>query len=287
MRNGNGSFNGDQLKPRSIVFDLFGEYIRYDGGEAPMRVLVDLLQAFGIGPDATRVVMSRLRSEGWFETRKVGRESRYALTTQAWEMLDEGRPRIFERRREPWSGEWCMVTYSVPEAARQTRDRLRKRMAWLGFGPLAPSTWICPHDKRSVVVKALEAEPEARFDVFMARSLGLAQDRDMVRRCWDLEGLNRAYGQFLHATQERLSRFQESPPEGAEALVERIRLIHGYRRFPFEDPDLPLELLPAGWLGRQAHDLFLTAVGTLRPAALEYYRGVFATGRNGENGAGP
>jgi phenylacetic acid degradation operon negative regulatory protein len=225
--------------------------------------------------------MSRLRAEGWFETRRVGRESHYALTAKAWEMLDEGRPRIFERRREPWSGEWCMVTYSVPESARQTRDRLRKRMAWLGFGPLAPSTWICPHDKRSAVVKALEAEPEARFDVFMARSLGLAQDRDMARRCWDLEGLNQAYGRFLHDSQERLTRFQESPPRGAEALVERIRLIHEYRLFPFQDPDLPLELLPAGWLGRQAHDVFLAAIGTLRRPALEYYRGVFAGGDGG------
>ena len=269
------------MKPRSIIFDLFGEYIRYDGGEAPMRVLVSLLGAFGISADATRVVMSRLRAEGWFDSRRVGRESRYALTAQAWEMLDEGRPRIFERRREPWSGEWCLVTYSVPEAARQTRDRLRKRMAWLGFGSLAPSTWICPHDKRAEVVKVLEGEPEARFDVFMARSLGLAHDRDMVRRCWDLDGLNEAYGEFLHATQERLARFQESAPPGADALVERIRLLHDYRRFPFQDPDLPLELLPTGWLDRQAHDAFLAAVGTLRPAALEYYRATFAGGQNG------
>jgi phenylacetic acid degradation operon negative regulatory protein len=63
--------------------------------------------------------------------------------------------------------------------------------------------------------------------------------------------------------------------------VERIRLIHDYRRFPFQDPDLPLELLPTGWLGRQAHDVFLTAIGTLRPAALEHYRAVFAAGENG------
>lgn len=275
------------MKPRSIIFDLFGEYIRYDGGEAPMRVLVDLLGAFGISADATRVVMSRLRAEGWFDSRRLGRESRYALTAQAWEMLDEGRPRIFERRREPWSGEWCLVTYSVPEAARQTRDRLRKRMAWLGFGPLAPSTWICPHDKRAEVVKVLEGEPEARFDVFMARSLGLAHDRDMVRRCWDLGDLNDAYGAFLHASQERLARFQESAPPGPEALVERIRLIHDYRRFPFQDPDLPLELLPAGWLGRQAHDVFLAAVGTLRPAALEYYRATFGAGQNGSEVTSP
>lgn len=269
-------------KPRSIVFDLYGEYIRYDGGEAPMRVLTALLANFGIGADATRVVMSRLRAEGWFQTRRVGRESHYALTTKAWEMLDEGRPRIFERRREPWGGEWCLVTYSVPEAARQTRDRLRKRIAWHGFGLLAPSTWICPHDKRSVMVKALEAEPEARFDVLMARSLGLAHDRDMARRCWDLDGLNAAYGEFLHTAEQRLARFQKAPPAGAEALVERIGLIHDYRRFPFDDPDLPLELLPGEWLGRQAHDCFLAAIGTLRPGALEYYRSVFGPVGSGD-----
>lgn len=263
------------MKPRSIVFDLYGEYIRYDGGEAPMRVLCALLENFGIGVEATRVVMSRLRAEGWFETRRVGRESHYALTPKAWEMLDEGRPRIFERRREPWTGEWCLVTYSVPESARQIRDRLRKRVAWLGFGPLAPSTWVCPHDKTAVVVKALEAEPEVRFDVLMARSLGLAEDRDMARRCWDLDALNAAYGVFLESLGRRMERFGTAPTEGPEALVERIAIIHEYRRFPFEDPDLPLELLPSDWLGRRAHDAFLGAIGSLRPAALAYYRSVF------------
>jgi phenylacetic acid degradation operon negative regulatory protein len=269
------------VKPRSIVFDLYGDYIRYEGGEAPMRVLVDLLGAFGTTADATRVVMSRLRAEGWFDTRRIGRESRYALTARAWEMLDEGRPRIFERRREPWSGEWCMVTYSVPEAARQTRDRLRKRMAWLGFGPLAPSTWICPHDKRSTVVKALEAEPEARFDVFMARSLGFAQDRGMAYRCWDLDGLNGAYREFLRRVERRRAKFEEAPPAGPGALVARTELIHEYRGFPFQDPDLPLELLPPGWLGRQAHDAFLGLAGVLRSPAQEYFRAVFAAGPNG------
>ena len=109
-----------------------------------MRVLIELLDSLRVGADATRVVMSRMRSEGWFDARRVGRESLYSLTAQAWEMLDEGRPRIFERRREPWSGEWCLVTYSVPEAARQTRDRLRKRMSWLGFGPWLPPPGSVP-----------------------------------------------------------------------------------------------------------------------------------------------
>ena len=38
----------------STVFDLYGEYIRYDGGEAPMRVLTSLLDSCGVGADATK-----------------------------------------------------------------------------------------------------------------------------------------------------------------------------------------------------------------------------------------
>ncbi|MDT7627034.1 MAG: phenylacetic acid degradation operon negative regulatory protein, partial [Pseudonocardiales bacterium] len=36
---------------------------------------------------------------------------------------------------------------------------------------------------------------------------------------------------------------------------------------PFRDPDLPPELLPEGWLGREAHEVFLRAHGELRAAA--------------------
>ncbi|HEV7686897.1 MAG TPA: PaaX family transcriptional regulator, partial [Acidimicrobiia bacterium] len=39
------------MKLRSIVFDLFGEYIRYDGGEIGLRALVELLAPFGISED--------------------------------------------------------------------------------------------------------------------------------------------------------------------------------------------------------------------------------------------
>jgi len=39
-------------------------------------------------------------------------------------------------------------------------------------------------------------------------------------------------------------------------FVERFHLIHEYRKLPFYDPDLPLELLPKNWLRPQAASLF-------------------------------
>jgi phenylacetic acid degradation operon negative regulatory protein len=264
------------VKLRSIVFDLFGEYIRYDGGEIGLRALVELLAPFDIGEDVVRVLMARLRREGWFESSRVGRQSRYTLTEEGWRLLDTGRERIFERPPEPWSGQWCLAIYSVPESARASRDRLRKTLTWLGFGPLAASAWICPHDRRAQVAEAWKAEPEGRLQLLMARSGGLVEDRDMATRCWDLAALDAAYGEFLATWGPRVKAWQRHQPEGAAALVQRTRFIHEYRMFPFKDPSLPAELLPAGWRGRQAHDLFLAGFGLLRAPAVAHYRHVLA-----------
>ena len=166
------------MKLRSIVFDLFGEYIRYDGGEIGLRALVELLAPFGISEDVVRVLMARLRKEGWFESSRVGRQSRYSLTDEGWHLLDTGRERIFERPPEPWPGEWCMAIYSIPESARASRDRLRKLLSWLGFGPLAASAWISPHDRRDQVSEAWKDESDGRLQLLMARSGGLDEDRD-------------------------------------------------------------------------------------------------------------
>jgi phenylacetic acid degradation operon negative regulatory protein len=267
------------VKLRSIVFDLFGEYIRYDGGEIGLRALVELLGPFGIGEDVVRVLMARLRREGWFESSKVGRQSRYMLTDEGWRLLDTGRERIFERPPEPWPGQWCLAIYSVPESARASRDRLRKTLTWLGFGPLAASAWVSPHDRRAQVTEAWKGEPDGRLQLLMARSGGLEEDREMAARCWDLAGLDDAYAEFLATWEPKVKAWQRHQPHGAEALVERTRFIHEYRMFPFKDPDLPLELLPPGWKGRQAHDLFLAGFGLLRAPAVAHYQQVLkATG---------
>jgi phenylacetic acid degradation operon negative regulatory protein len=254
-------------KPRSIVFDLYGDYLRYAGGGAPLQTLTALLAAFDV-PDATsRVVMARLRKEGWFDTEKQGRSTVYRLTDRSWRLLDDGRKRIFERERGAWDRQWRMVIYHVPESDRAARDRVRKKLRWAGFGPLAPSTWISPHDRLEEVAAALSEEPTARLDLLTSRSRGPAADLDMARRCWDLEALHAALAAKRDAYRAKLARYAAAPPKGRDALVERTALVHDYRLLPFDDPDLPPELVPAGWVGREVHDLFLEAHERLRAEA--------------------
>ncbi|MCX6465687.1 MAG: PaaX family transcriptional regulator [Pseudonocardiales bacterium] len=255
------------MKARSLVFDLFGDYLRYRGGEVRLRGLAALMGCFDVPEPTVRVVVTRLRREGWLASRREGRETVYALTDAAWALLDEGRARIFDRAAGPWDGQWHMVIYSVPETDRALRERLRKKLAWFGFGPLSSSVWLSPHDRLDDVVRAFADEPAVRLDVFRTRSAGPAADRDIAARAWDLAALDRDYAGLLARYRPRLVGYREGGPAGSAALVERMRLVHDYRRFPFRDPDLPPELLPPGWSGRAAHEVFLEAHGLLRAPA--------------------
>lgn len=262
------------MKPRSLVFDLYGDYVRWHGGEAPLQVVVELLAAFDVPASTTRVVMARLRREGWLEARKTGRTTSYALTDRGWRLLDEGRRRIFERERAPWDRHWRMVIYHVPESDRSARERLRKRLTWLGFGPLAPSTWVSPHSRLDEAAAQLGREGAARLDLLEARSRGVVEDVGMVERAWDLPALHTELVHLHRGYQARLARYAGSPPRGRDALVERISLIADHRRVPYRDPDLPVELLPAGWVGRDVHEMFLEGYRLLAPEAERFYRDV-------------
>ena len=255
------------MKARSLVFDLFGDYLRYRGGQVRLRGLVALMGCFDVPEATVRVVVARLRKEGWLSSRRDGRETVYALTDTAWGLLDEGRDRIFSRARGPWDGQWNMVIYSVPETERALRVQLRKKLAWLGFGSLSSAVWISAHDRGDDVRAAFLDEPAVTLDIFRSRSAGIDADRDVAARSWDLDALDQAYGDLLEIYRPRLVAYRRGELKGADALVERMKLVQDYRRFPFRDPDLPPELLPEGWRGRLAHEVFLEAHGLLRGPA--------------------
>ena len=102
------------MKPRAILWDLFGDHLRYVGdGQVPMRALTFLLGEFGVAEATARVVLSRMRREGWFTTSRDGRQTSYALTARSIKMLDEGRTRIFERGRTAGTapGGWSSTRY--------------------------------------------------------------------------------------------------------------------------------------------------------------------------------
>jgi phenylacetic acid degradation operon negative regulatory protein len=260
------------IKPRSLILDLFGDYLRYTGSEVKAGDLVSLLGVFGLEPATVRVTLSRLRRERWFTTRRMGRETIYVLSAHMLTVLDDGRARIFVDYDEPWDHGWTVVVHVSDKPDRLTREQLRRQLAWLGFGQLSASTWLTPRDRADQARALAEKFPEVHFTVMRARTGNLDEDRDLAERCWDLKRINELYRQFL-ADNAHLPGTVDALI-GTDALVTRTSLIARYRHFPFLDPWLPTDLRPIGWQGAAANALFRSVHRDLGAEANAFVGGV-------------
>ena len=248
--------------PRELIFTLFGEYLLHRRGPVWVGSLIDLLAALEVSEGAVRTALSRMTSRGWLSSERRGRNAFYSLTPQGRKLLEEGERRIYHPTwDEPWDGRWQLVSYSVPEEERSLRDRLRRRLSWIGFGSLGNGLWITPHDAAGRVREVVdELEIHDRVEVFEGRHLGFSDARRLVRRCWDLPEVHDRYVDFIDRHLPEFERFREERAEGRlaaeDAYVHRFDLVHEYREFPLVDPYLPGELLPDDWAGGCAAGLF-------------------------------
>lgn len=242
-----------------VIFTLYGEYLVPRGAEAPTSALLTLLRHLGVSERAARSTLSRMSQKGWLASRREGRRSHYRVTDRGRRVVRGGEVRIFEPRRTSWDGRWHMVVYSIPEGKRRLRARLRARLGWLGFGRLAPGTWVSPNDRQAEVEEELDdlgARPYATS--FSEMRLHLMTDVDVVGRCWDLPGLNREYIRFLKRYQADFEKARSGNPlSPAECFRRRFWMTFDYASFPRRDPNLPTPLLPDAWQGTHAADVFL------------------------------
>ena len=81
----------------------------------------------------------------------------------------------------------------------------------------------------------------------------------------DLDEVRAQYDAFV----EDFSGVRPSTASAAFRL--QTSLVHAWRRFPFLDPDLPGELLPADWPRRRAHELFSARHARWAPAARAWF----------------
>ncbi|MEW2352651.1 PaaX family transcriptional regulator C-terminal domain-containing protein [Spirillospora sp. NPDC029432] len=253
------------MNARSALFDLYGDHLRERGGRAPIAALVRLLAPLGVAAPAVRTAVSRMVRQDWLEPVRLPGGPGYRLTPRAVRRLDEAAHRIY-RDLGPWDGRWhLLVVERVRERAR--RDRLAAGLAYLGYARLDETTWIGPR-------ASPELDPLLAAESVRAERFGSAYEGDahgLVARAWDLDGLARAYERWLADAEQMLA---EGPVESDEqAFAVRSRLVHEWRKFLFQDPGLPPELLPEGWPGMLAARFFDDAAARLLPAARRFVDG--------------
>lgn len=264
------------LRPRSMLFTLFGDYAYPEKRDVPLGGLVEIGQALGLSEVAVRSAVARLANEGWIVARRVGIRSRYALSSAGRRLIEEGTRRIYRARDGAWSGAWCVLNYSIPEIKRSDRDRIRKQLAWLGFGAMGGGAYASPRDVAGDVLGLLRDHGvHAYARVFSGKLAGPGTDRDLVSQCWNLAAIGRRYEGFIAHYQPLYrrdsARHARHALSDAQAFVTRFALTHDFRRFPFVDPDLPEKLLPRDWAGTKARRLFETHHELLRTGALRFF----------------
>jgi len=268
------------FRPRAALLTLYGDYVRYIGVEIGIGSLIKLLGNFDLSEQSVRSAVSRMCRAGLLKVRHSGVRSYYSLTEEGHSLLAKGTQRIFVRRNNQWDGSWNIAIYSVPERERKARDRLRLELGWMGYGALGEATWISPYDRTREVKNLLQRlNIEEYVHIFNAQHQGSTDPRKIVSHCWDLGKIHQKYADFLTEYRPKLEghlkRLQAGETiEPSECFVERFKLIHEYRKFPFLDPDLPQELLPENWLRPQTAALFDEYHDSLTEKANEYFDSV-------------
>lgn len=259
-------------RPNSFIFTVFGDFVHGYGDAIWAGSLVRLMAEFGLSEQAVRAALSRMSRQGWLESTRAGNRSYYAPTALGKRRVDEISKRIYVAPEDGWDGKWRMLSYTIPESQRDLRDRLRKDLTVLGLGALSASLWISPRDVTDAVRDATRAlHIQERVDLFTARYDGPLSDAELVRKCWDLEGIGRAYELFV----AQYSDYQRALSD-TQAFVTRIWLVHDFRKFAYLDPGLPAALLPKDWPGYRAGTFFREFYAALRPGAVRFFESVFS-----------
>jgi phenylacetic acid degradation operon negative regulatory protein len=268
---------GRDPSARAVLFTVVGEYLREPGSELWTGTFVAALADLGFGETATRRALSRAAAAGWLCSRRDGRVVRWRASERAVHHLAEAAVDVYERRRgeQSWDGNWLVVSASVPETQRALRHRLRTQLRWEGFGPLGQGMWVSPRSGDGI-----EGRVRAIFDdlglgtravSFVGRLGPVGSEYDIVREAWDLGALSRDYREFVRSLEA-----SGRPPTPRATFARFTRMVHEWRGFALRDPGLPKALLPAGWEGHRAGELFYRLHDAWLESATSWLRAVDA-----------
>ncbi|MBL8029625.1 MAG: CRISPR-associated endonuclease Cas2 [Candidatus Doudnabacteria bacterium] len=89
-------------------------------------------------------LLYKLHRKGWLKTEYKEAKKIIKLTSKG-EM-----EALFKKARLPqetktWDNKWRLITFDIPENARQIRDKLRKLLKQFGYKPLQASVYISPY----------------------------------------------------------------------------------------------------------------------------------------------
>jgi phenylacetic acid degradation operon negative regulatory protein len=203
-----------RLRVWSLVITVFGDSVLPRGGRVSTLRLQTLLGRIGIESGTLRTALSRLARDGWVSAERAGKTSIYQLNTKGHADFAAATNRI----------------YAAPHAAPITEWSLSssKTVDSLPVGNL----WLCP---------ANSTHKRADFEVRGPLTLSDARRETLL----DPEHITSL--QVLFDDLDALDNITLDPLSAAAA---QILLLHRWRRIVLRFPDVPAQILPQSFRGR-------------------------------------
>lgn len=249
------------LSSAAFIVTVYGDVVVPRGGVLWTGTLIDVCAQVGINESLVRTAVSRLVAARRLRGERIGRRSYYRLDSAAQREFDHAATLLFgpDRAASGWQILWA------PELSTEEAERMR-------LGHMGGPVFLRPDRGQSLPEGAMMFHGEG------------PQGAGDVARFWDLTALQARYETLLR----RFGPLDAALAAGgslpdSEALGARLLLVHAYRAVLLRDPRLPAAVVPSGWQGAAARDMFRRLYLRLTPGSERHIAACF----EGESGLLP
>lgn len=259
------------VHPQSLFFALAGLHMLDEPRPLSGASIVFVMGRLGVGESASRSVLQRMTAKKFIERHKEGRKTFYTLSDRGRAILREGQEKMFAGwQPQDWDGQWTFVRIQVPESKRTLRHQMASRLSWAGFAQVDGGPWVAPgqHDVVAILgPEHCEISPIVVYGMPQPPTSG-----EMLVGAFDMGALAAGYEAFG----EKWRTVAPASLSPVDALVKRVELHFDWLTLTRTDPQLPGELLPAGWSGTLQFDEFRRIEKQLRIDEATVADGFFA-----------
>lgn len=268
----------------SILLFIFNVFLVERGVySVPLRKIFRLLEPFQKSETSIRMGLSRGVQNGLFVNEKQGQEVYYRLTDQAMQSFEYWQKTMvrfkvrIKLQQANWNRTWSIVLLDLThqnnpdDNVQQFADALER----LGFGSLNKGQWLSPYDFSGDVIKLADKYFLKKELIVFAGNLQNHKPESIVFEIWPVLELAHRYKKYLTRMEKEADALNTQPGAGQSMP---FLYLYGSELFEIiqDDPQLPLELLPADWLGPKVAGAFWEIRERLLPDVNNFIDGVLA-----------
>lgn len=243
---------------RSFIYGLADE-----AGHIHAGSLFAAAEAAGFSTTKLRLAIKRMSDTGLLTSSGRGRKADIQLTNAG---LDQRRPDLFwtafayrlDAGLHPWDGQWHLAAFEIPEEQRAARDALRNQIRELFGASLSSGLYVSPWAWEAWLTTVAETHNVGdRLTIIETTALhhgGTSDRQDLAADLWPIDMLDTAYQRFIDHWGPTVAAVPDEEAMAVRAAFEAAAQLEAVFS---KDPLLPTELLPNGFAGPPARQLYI------------------------------